>query len=417
MRAFVAPAETALADNGCNGTDRSLWSRWERLQSARSSTVWEPDERAGGSQTGGRSNGPSGKREQVVSIEDVARRAGVSVATVSRALRGLPNVADATRLRVEAAARDLDYVSSPSAARLAAGRTGVLGLVLPGLGNWYQARVMAKVHEVWNAASHDLLAIVVDDHSERDRFVRDLPFRKRVDGLLIVDVPFAEDEFARLAGACPALVTTGARSAGLASVAVDDRGGAHALVQHLVALGHRDIALLTGSINEPFRFSGPTERAAGVTEALDAAGIHVPSAWNRTVDWTSSDAVVQMQRVLAASGTPPTAVLCFSDDIAVGAISALRAGGLRVPEDVSVTGFDDQELAGHLGLTTVHQPVDSLARHAAELVVARVTDPDAEPSHEVLPTRLVVRGSTAAPRAQQTSPSTQSSGHAPARNA
>ena len=334
----------------------------------------------------------------MVSIEDVAQRAGVSVATVSRALRGLPNVATETRLRVEAAARDLDYVSDPSAARLAAGRTRTLGIVVPSLGSWYVARIMAAVHHVWSHAGHDLLAIVLEDHSARDRFLRDLPFRKRVDGLLLMDVPFSEDEYERLVGTDVAVVTAGARSERIPSVGIDDRGAARALVEHLLNLGHRDVALLGGSLNEPFRWAGPTDRMAGVTDALDAAGITLPEHRSVITDWTSRSAATGMEALLDVEEPPPTAVVCFSDEIAIAAMGVLRRMGIDVPREVSVVGFDDHDLAEHVGLTTVHQPVDTLGRRAANLLLRRLADAEDRTRHEILPTRLVIRESTAAPR-------------------
>jgi len=341
----------------------------------------------------------------VVSIEDVAERAGVSVATVSRALRGLPNVATETRLRVEAAARDLDYVSDPSAARLAAGRTRTLGIVMPSLGSWFGGRIMAAVHDVWSTAGYDLLALVIEDHTARERFLRDLPFRKRVDGLLLLDVPFSEEEYERMLGTGIAVVTAGARSVRLPSVGIDDRGAARMLVEHVVHLGHRDVALLIGAINEPFRWAGATDRMAGVIDALQAAGLEVPDERRVTTDWTPTDAASAMQQVLEADSTPPTAVVCFSDEIAIGAMGVLRSAGLSVPRDVSVVGFDDHDLAEHVGLTTIHQPVETLGRRTADLLLRRLADAEDSTRHEVLPTRLVVRESTAAPRTAVPSPS------------
>lgn len=341
---------------------------------------------------------PGRKREQVVSIEDVAQRAGVSVATVSRALRGLPNVAPETRLRVEAAARDLDYVQDPSAARLAAGRTRTLGIVMPGLGRWYGSRIMAAVHDVWSHAGYELLAIVIADQDERERFLRDLPFRKRVDGLLVLDVPLSEDEYGRLLDTDVAVVTAGARSVRVPSVGIDDRRAARVLVEHLVQLGHRDLALLRGTVTEPFRYAGPTDRMLGVTDALRAAGIELPEHRVAVIDWSPRDAAAAMQHLLDADDTPPTAVVCFSDEIAIAAMGVLRRADLAVPRDVSVVGFDDHDLAAHVGLTTIHQPIDTLGRRAAGLLLRRLADPEDRTRHEVLPTRLVVRESTAPPR-------------------
>lgn len=340
---------------------------------------------------------PRESGSRVAKIEDVARRAGVSVATVSRALRGLPNVADETRRRVEAAARDLDYVSDPSASRLAAGHTRTLGLVLPHLGTWYSSRLMAAVHDVWHDEGFDLLAIVLRDHAGRARFLRQLPFRKRVDGLLLMDLPFSEDEEARLLDTGVAVVTAGPPSPSTPSVGIDNREAAHVLVEHLVALGHRDIALLDADIEQPFHWAGPTDRLAGVEEALEAAGIEVPPHRRATTDWTTASGAAGTERLL--EGDPPTAILCFSDELAIAAMGVLRRRGLSVPWDVSVVGFDDHLLAEHVGLTTIHQPVDTLGQRAAALLLAQVQNGcEVAARREVLPTRLVVRESTAAPR-------------------
>ncbi len=335
-------------------------------------------------------------------IEDVAQRAGVSVATVSRALRGLPNVADETRRRVEAAARELDYVGDPSASRLAAGRTRTLGIVLPHLGTWYSSRLMAAVHDVWQEEGFDLLAIVLRSHAGRERFLRQLPFRKRVDGLLLMDLPFAAAEEERLRSTGVAVVTAGPPSATTPSVGIDNRAAAHALVEHLLELGHRDIALLEADLEQPFHWAGPTDRLAGVEEALAAAGIDVPPHRRATTDWSPASGVAGTEQLLEHD--PPTALLCFSDELAIAAMGVLERRGLAVPWDVSVVGFDDHLLAPHVGLTTIHQPVDTLGRRAAGLLVDQLRGGGAATARrEVLPTRLVVRGSTAAPRDEQAS--------------
>lgn len=335
----------------------------------------------------------------MVSIEDVATRAGVSVATVSRALRGLSNVAPATRRRVEAAARELDYVPSPSASRLAAGRTTTVGVVLPSLGTWYHGQVLAAVHATASQQAHDVLALVVDDVNARERFLRDLPFRKRVDSLLIVDVPFSDDELDGLRATGVAVVVTGTATDAAASVGIDDRAAGHEVIEHLLSLGHRDVACIEGSISEPFRFSGPNGRRRGVADALALAGIEPRPERRVVADWTAEGGATAMGELLDAAATPPTAVFAFSDDMAIGAIGELRRHDLAVPGDVSVMGFDDHELGVHLGLTTVHQPVRSIGVRATERLLDEVRNGRRTTSHEVLPTRLVVRSTTSSPRA------------------
>lgn len=335
------------------------------------------------------------------SIADVARRSGVSVATVSRALRGLPNVSPATRAKVRAAADELAYVADPNAARLAGRSTRTLGLAVPVLGGWYQAQVLAGVEGASVAQGYDLLPMVVGGRERLDRFADELPFRKRVDGLLLVDVPLTREQTARVVGAGVPVVVAGAHVDGVTSLRLEDRAAARAAVDHLVELGHRRVGVIGGLADDPFGFPAPTDRVAGARDALAAVGADLEDALVVPGNFSPAGGAEAMVHLLSLP-EPPTAVFALSDEMAIGAMHAARAAGLRVPQDLSVVGFDDHEMAPYVDLTTVAQDVLGVGERATALLLAHVADADAAPRHETVPTRLVVRGTTAPARTDTT---------------
>ena len=182
----------------------------------------------------------------VASIEDVARRAGVSIATVSRALRGLPDVATATRDRVLTAAAELNYVASPFAARLASGRTTTVGLVVPFVNRWFFAEVIATVETALRHAGFDLLLYNLGDEDGRARFFEVMPMRKRVDGVLVASLVLDDAEFAALTELDRPVGLLGLARPGFLSARIDDVAAARGAVDHLIGLGHRRIGLKIG---------------------------------------------------------------------------------------------------------------------------------------------------------------------------
>lgn len=336
-------------------------------------------------------------------IGDVAATAGVSVATVSRALRGLPNVAPETRARVLAAADELRYVADPYASRLAAGRTRTIGAVVPRIGQWYYASVLDAVHEIVGAAGYDLLPLTLTDPEARQRFLERLPFRKRVDGLIVVDVPMTDDELRRMAEADIPIVTVGLRTQAFSSLTVDNLRGSRMATEHLLGLGHERLGFLGGHQPEPFEFPIPRLRREGFEEALEARGLSVEDAWMADAELSPAGGVEAMTSILHADERP-TGIVAMADEMAIGAMQVAHDLGLRIPEDLSIVGFDDHDLAEYLGLTTVRQDVSAQGRAAAGWILEAVAATGRlETHHEVLPTRLIVRGSTAVPPPATTS--------------
>jgi LacI family transcriptional regulator, repressor for deo operon, udp, cdd, tsx, nupC, and nupG len=335
-------------------------------------------------------------------IDDVARRAKVSVATVSRALRGLPNVAPSTRQRVLHAAQELHYVADPSASRLAGGRTHTVALVVPMLGQWFYSRIFSGVEGVMAAAGLDVLPFTLSGPGGRDRFVATLPFRKRVDGLLLVDAPLREEQLDDVLDAAPCAVTVGVRHPDVPSLQVDNVGASRLAVGHLTGLGHRRIALIGGAADDPFGFATPLERAMGYQQALDDAGLAAAPELEVAGNFSLQGGAEAMQRLLTLDD-PPTAVFACSDEMAIGAMQVAQDAGLRVPVNLSIVGFDDHEVAEFVGLTTIRQDVGGLGEGAAQLLLELLEQPDGPLStpvpHLLHPTRLVVRRTTGPPPA------------------
>lgn len=327
-------------------------------------------------------------------IEDVARAAGVSTATVSRALRDLPNVTQATRDRVRTAAAELGYVASPSAASLASGRTRAIGLISPWVNRWYFSHVIEGAERTLRSHGFDVLLYTFDGRRRTGRPRLDASvLRRRVDGVLVVGLPLDEDEVAGLLALGHPLVCIGWGGYGQVTVRLDDQATARAATQHLLGLGHRRVGHLTGLPDDVAPSSPPVERAAGWRSALEDAGLPVDPALvaHGTFDVEGGRAAM---RELLERAPDVTAVFAGSDEIAMGAIMTLREAGRRVPEDVSVIGIDGHELGELVGLTTMAQPAGEQGAIAAGLVLDMIGGGTA-PGWTVVPTVLVERTSTA----------------------
>ncbi len=326
-------------------------------------------------------------------IGDVARRAGVSTATVSRALTGAPHVSPDLRERVLAAAAELGYVVSPSASRLASGQTRSVAVVAPFLDRWFFGQVLAAVEEVLREAGYDVLLYGLPNAAAREAFFTDLPVRRRVDAVLVLTLPLTASETDALLGLGVPVGAVGVRAPGLSSVGIDDEAGALAAVNHLLNLGHTRIGMIGGGTSDDWaRFTVSRTRARGYRAALIAAGQEIPTGYQVDGRFTFPGGVLGMAQLLAHP-TPPTAVFAQSDEMAMGALDTLRHAGLTCPGDVSIIGFDDHELAELIDLTTIGQPVSAQGRAAARDLVTRMAT-GAAPTVTTLPTRLILRATT-----------------------
>lgn len=336
-------------------------------------------------------------------IVDVARVAGVSTATVSRALRGLPNVTDATRERVRRAAEELGYVASPSASSLASGRTRTIGLISPWVAHWFFAHVIEGAERTLRVEDFDALLYTFDVQRDIRRLQVDPDvLRRRVDGVLVVGMPMETTEVESLEALGYPMVFVGAGAPGRVTVGVDDVGTARRAVGHLADLGHRVVAHVSGEPDDTLPWSPAVRRAEGWRAAVVERGLAGPEGLEVHGHFDVAGGRASMHTLL--DGRPDvTAVFAASDEMAMGAILAVRDRGMRVPQDVSVIGVDGHDMGEHLGLTTMAQNAHEQGMTAASMLLDMITGSPV-PQEVVFPTHLVERSTTAPPRMGAFSP-------------
>jgi LacI family repressor for deo operon, udp, cdd, tsx, nupC, and nupG len=329
-------------------------------------------------------------------MADVARRAGVSMATASRALSNHPHVAAETRARVLAAAEQLSYVISPEASRLAGGVTGRVAVVVPHISRWFFATLLDGLEQVLREAGLDVLLYHVGDAADRRDFFQRLPARRKVDAVVVLGMPVRDGERDRLELMGVHIVAAGGQVENYPYVSVDDAAAGRQAVDHLIFLGHRRIGMIaTIDPAEPGWPASPG-RALAYHAALADAGLPADPDLVVTVAWGGLNGADAMARLLSLR-EPPTAVYAHSDEVALGAVRTLRRAGLRIPEDMSVVGNDDHPMAELTDLTTVAQPVLDQGVLAGRMLLDLLAGGSGTDGVTV-PTRLVVRGSTAPPR-------------------
>jgi DNA-binding LacI/PurR family transcriptional regulator len=335
----------------------------------------------------------------VTKIDDVARLAGVSTATVSRALRGLPVVSELTRLRVLEAAKQLGYVASPSASRLAGGKTQSVAVVVARITRWFFATVVEAAEETLHQAGYDMVLYNLGGRPESRRKVfSGTALSHRADALMLVCTPLDGPDIAAVDKLGIPVVAVSEAERQWPAVCIDDAAAARVATEHLLALGHRRIAHIGGEGADQLAGTVHVDRRRGYLETLRAAGVEPDPALDIKAEFTLPGAI-RGTRELLRRGDPPTAIFAACDEMAMGAMTVLRQAGLRVPEDVSVIGIDDHDMAAVVGLSTVAQPAAEQGQLAASMLLEQLCGVSETPlGTTVLPTRLVVRGSTGSPR-------------------
>lgn len=331
-------------------------------------------------------------------IGDVAARAGVSVATVSRALRGLENVNPDTRRKVEEAASALEYVVDSRASSLASGRTNTIGLVAPLFHRWYASQTAAGLERALAVAGMDLLVYSIDIATPALPVLHERFRGRRVDGIVFVDVNFEEAEFDGLKALEVPLVTIGSRTTAAHSLTIDEAGAIGVAVDHLVGLGHHRLGYVGGK--QPRENYSPVNetRELGVRSAMAAAGLDPDRLEVFDGGFSSEGGQRVLGELLERPEPMPTALVCGSDEMAMGVLAEAWHRGVDTPESLSVVGFDGHELASLFGLTTVGQPVREKGALAAELILGSLRcDGGAPIRHVEVPVELLVRRSTAPP--------------------
>jgi len=330
-------------------------------------------------------------------IREIARAAGVSIATVSRVINGRPDVSPQTREVVLRVVREHGFSTNRNARALSGGRTGLVGVTLPILEAAYFAVIVSGTAEA--LYEHDMRIVLCPTLHQHEREVTllDRLMHGTTDGAVLMLPEESNAELRALQETGYPFVVVDPRvqlDQGIPAVSASNASGARAVVEHLLSLGHRRIGAILG----PADWMATTERLNGYRSALAAAG--VLAARDLVVE---SDFSIESGEAAAAAlldlPERPTAIFGFNDNVAIGALRAAEARGLIVPDDLSVVGFDDSEQSGLVtpALTTVRQPLAEMGRMAVSLLLRLLDHQRVEAMNIELATRLVVRESTAAP--------------------
>ncbi|MEY4497217.1 MAG: hypothetical protein RLZZ364_522 [Actinomycetota bacterium] len=326
-------------------------------------------------------------------IVEIAKKAGVSPATVSRALRGMHHVNERTRKKIIEAAQLLDYPIRPDLLpRNESTRTNTIGVIAPYLSRWYFSQAVAGVEQALREAGIDLLLYNFAQVDARQRVFQQKKLVGKVDGLIVISLPPTEREFDQILGLGIPVALLGVPDSRCSSVSIDDVKGAELATQHLIDLGHREIAIVSGQEERAFNFKVASQRKEGFLNILRQNEIEFNPAFEILADFDSRTAELAMDEFLRKKKLP-TAIFCESDEMAFGVMKSIRKKGLQIPEDISVVGYDDHEFSETFGLTTVAQPVKFLGQLAASQIMAKIEKPDNSSAQMKVPTSLVIRTS------------------------
>jgi LacI family repressor for deo operon, udp, cdd, tsx, nupC, and nupG len=329
-------------------------------------------------------------------IREVARLAGVSVATVSRTLKSPDCVRQATRDKVNAAVEQAGYRPNLMAVQFRSRRTANLVILVPKIANTFFARVISGAQQAAQAAGYRLLLCDTQGREDIEREFAELVYAHQADGVIQLRAfdPFPADslETPPMVNACE--VIKGGRHP---TISLDNHAAAQAMTEHLISLGHRRIGLIKGPQSSPLT----QDRVAGYQAALNQASIPSDPAIICHGDF-SLRAGYDGAATLLTMSDRPTALFCESDEMAIGALKRIKEAGLRVPEDISVVGFDDIPLAQYCDppLTTIAQPAEDFGRHAVEMLIDMIEKKTTPPKPVILPFELTIRESSAPPLAR-----------------
>lgn len=331
-------------------------------------------------------------------IRKVADHAGVSIATVSRTFADPASVSDHLRARVHEAARLLNYSPSRAARALRVGTSQTVGVVIPDLQNPFFTGVVRGIDLVLQAAGYTLLLSNADEDAARERNILETLRAEGVAGIIFVPINGSGGTYWRSLAPPIHTVAVDRLPSNLDAdlVTVDNVEGTRTGIAHLLAIGHRDVALLGG----PSRHSTAIEREQGYRQALADAGIALKSELIHRGDFREGGGYEGMKALMALRRRP-TAVFVANNLMTLGALRALHEAGIRIPEEVALVGFDDMPWATSLNppLTAVSQPSQEIGSAAADLLLDRLAQPERAVRHLILRTRLVVRASCGAARA------------------
>ena len=332
-----------------------------------------------------------------VTIRDVARIAGVSPGTVSRALNGSSLVSVETKLRVEEVARELDYSPNLIARRLSIGKTLSIAVLLPFFTRPSYVERLNGVVSTLAQTQYDLVIHNVETPEQRNILFREIPRKERVDGVLILSLPPRDEDLEFFHNANIPIVFVDAHHPQLielSSISVNDIEGGYKATKYLISLGHKKIGFIGDYIDNPFNFTSSRDRFQGYKQALEESDLPFAPKYYAE-DRHGRYAAQRLAQKILAQSDRPTAIVAASDTQAMGVLEAAKELNIKVPEDLSIIGYDDIEMAEYLKLTTIRQMLFESGERGVEILLQHLEDPERPPVHEIQPTELIVRETTA----------------------
>lgn len=329
-----------------------------------------------------------------VTIRDVAKKAGVGIGTVSRVLNHNPAVSEATRLKVLAAIEELEFTPSPIARRLSLGRTMTVAVIAPFFVRPSYVERARGLDMVFAESEYDFILYNVETTARRDHYFRELARSDKVDGLLIMSLSPTDSTVETFKSAAIPTVLVDASHPRLSQILVNDVEGGYNATKHLIDLGHRKIAFISDHMHEnPFNFQPVLDRYKGYRQALADANIPFRPEYHRQGE-LSRRVAKKLATDLLTLPDRPTAIFAYSDTQAFGILRAAEELNIAVPEELSIIGYDDIELAEYLHLTTIRQELFQSGFQGAKLLLNEINNPTAEPQKIILPTELIQRKTT-----------------------
>lgn len=330
-------------------------------------------------------------------LKEVAKKAGVSITTVSRVINGSAKVNEETRERVQKAMTQLEYQPNRVAQRLRAsnGRSKLLGLIIPDIQNQFYSNIVRGIEDVTYGNDYAVILCNSDENPNKERFYLEVLKSESVDGIILPPIQQFGEEIENLINLGLPIVCVDRKlmRKKVDTVVIGNEKGGFDAVNHLIELGHKKIAILTSSL----QFSSFNERQKGYERALKQNGIEIDKRLIKEGDPRSSETARALTDDLLSLDTPPTAIFATNNLMTLGVLEALNKHNLKIPDDISIVGFDDLPWARAISppLTTVKQPAYEMGRRAAELFFKRVEDPSREPEEIVMDPKLIIRESTA----------------------
>ncbi|MGA2975750.1 MAG: LacI family DNA-binding transcriptional regulator [Spirochaetia bacterium] len=332
-------------------------------------------------------------RAHTPTIYDVAEKAGLSVSTVSRAVNTPHLVQEKTRQRVMRAVEQLKFVPKAEASILARKHVGSIGVLLPFFTSPSFVQRMRGVASALSATKFEFVVYTVDSRAQLDEYLDVLPLWRRLDGLIVMSMPLSDAQRRHLQSHSFEIVCVEFAQAHFPSVEIDNQEGGRIAARHLAAKGCRRCAYV-GEVGVPEYIIHLSDlRLEGFRQGLQEKGLDLPDEYVSREPY-SREGVVRQTEALLSHSTPPDAIFAYSDLHAADVLRVARAKGMRVPEDLSIVGFDGTDVADFLGLTTIDQRLDESGRIAAEMLISRISDRGRPPQNTRLQLNLIERGTT-----------------------